>query len=469
MSPTKRRALVIAVRSSLLAAVLFVSPIPIVRLGMHQVEKRIAGGDLEGAERLLSFFGAFSNYPLLPQVLEARIHGVRCELSARKGLDRDAMEHFVKELSILAGREPGPDGITQLQPDEAGASVLRFRKGFAAWSRGYAGWIESSPDVLPEFDRAFLAGITARGDEGEHVASSSGSDGSVRELFRRAGRGEGRDDIIGFLAAHGAELTKARRLSDGSGPIGGGLAGIGEAADHFRILVLDFIRSCQTHDEAAVSTAFVRCGRVLRRIESEPSMVALLVVIGLRSQWMEVMETLVDGDALSFPTRQGLVHEWPLCRSNPEFPPLCFRFEYASFRKIYVDSYLGGDWETASPAGRRLFTRQLEMAFARQEALAASVAPDADAAASRKVFASLQEAGNLSPKILELRQRFSKTIYGTNVLGEEDGRDFAKAIDEWIVTINDAVATPRLGRLDDALKELREREEHLLRRLKSSP
>jgi hypothetical protein len=379
------------------------------------------------------------------------------------------MEHFVKELSILAGRDPGPGGINHLKPDDAGASVLRFRKGFAAWSRGYAGWIESRPDTLPDFDRAFLAGIPSRGDEGENVVSSSGSDGSVRELFRRAGRGEGRDDILGFLAAHGAELAEARRLSDGSGPIGGGLAGIGEAADHFRILVLDFLRSCQTHNETEVSTALVRCGRILRRIESEPSMGALLVVIGLRSQWMEVMETLVDGAALPFPTRQGLVREWTPCRSNPEFPPLCFRFEYASFRKIYVDSYLGGDWETASPAGRRLFTRQLEMAFARHEALAAALAPDADAVASRNVFASLQEAGNLSPKILDLRQRFAKTVYGTNVLGEEDGRDFAKAIDEWIVTINDAVATPRLGRLDDSLKELREREEHLLRRLKSSP
>ena len=110
MSPAQKSVTSKIARTSLVVALLLGTPIPIVWFGAKEAEKRIAAGDSDGAERMLSVFGALSTYPLLPRVAEARVHGVRCELSARKGLDSDAMDHFVKELSILSPKGLSPKG-----------------------------------------------------------------------------------------------------------------------------------------------------------------------------------------------------------------------------------------------------------------------------------------------------------------------------------------------------------------------
>lgn len=472
MPVAKSRALAIAGRSVLLAGLLLASPIPIVRLGTHLAEKRTAAGDLDGAERLLSFVGAFSTYPLLPRLVAGRIHGARCELSAAKGLDRDAIKHFTRELSTVAGRDPKAGAATGPAMKEDEDSALRFRKGFDAWSRGYAGWMGNSPQVMPDFDRAFLppapetfgGETTKSGTETVSASAEPDASGPLRELFRRAANGEGLGEIAGFLAAHDDRLMEARRLGDGSGPVGGGPEGIAEACDGFRLLVLDFLQSYQNDNGEGVLQSLARCGRLLERIETEPSLAVLLASLALRTQWIGAVETAVEGGPLDSPTRLGLVRELTRYRSDPEFPSLCFRFEYAFLRRIYVDSYLGGSWETASAAGRRLFVRQLELAFDRYKALAEAVSPGADPGVSEGTFRALDESVKLSPRIRALRKRFVTSFYGSGELTEADGRDFAAAIEEWIVFFNDAAAIPGLGRLDDSLRELREREDRLISR-----
>lgn len=471
MSPAQKSVTSKIARTSLVVALLLGTPIPIVWFGAKEAEKRIAAGDLDGAERMLSAFGALSTYPLLPRLAEARVHGVRCELSARKGLDSDAMDHFVKELSILTGHDLTTEATDGEEGPGPAASLLRFRKGVEDWSRGYAAWIESAPESMPDLDRDFLVPVleTETDADPDSVSGDPAFVESLRELFNRATRGEADDEIAPFLGRHSHELEEARRWSDEPGPGGEGIAGVGEASDLFRILYLEFLRSCQNHQEPEALASFARCGRILRRIEAEPSLVALLVIFTLRSQWTGSTDELVERMPLSISFRQGLARELTRYRSDPEFPPLAFRYEYASSRKIYVDSYLEGNWETASPAGRRLFVRQCELAFARHEALAAAVSAGADPKVSEMTLSALHEAGNLSPKILELRLRISRVFYGSKALTEADGGDFAKATDEWVVFLNDSIAMTRLGRLDETLRELYEEEARLIRKLESEP
>jgi hypothetical protein len=101
--------------------------------------------------------------------------------------------------------------------------------------------------------------------------------------------------------------------------------------------------------------------------------------------------------------------------------------------------------------------------------LAAAVSAGADPKVSEMTLSALHEAGNLSPKILELRLWISRVFYGSKALTEADGGDFAKATDEWGVFLNDSIAMTRLGRLDETLRELYEEEARLIRKLESEP
>lgn len=466
MNPTGKNLLKAIARSVVIASLLLTAPIPIAWYGTKEAERKLAAGDPGGAERLLSWIGAFSTYPLLPRLAEARIHGVRCELSAQRGLDRDAMDHFVKELSILVGREVNSGSAVVQDGRPPVLSPLRFRDGVEAWSRGYAEWRKSAPEAMPDFDRDFLAPV-------REIRPEVGESGppldpryveSLRDLFNRVRKGEGAEEIVAYLERHAHELERARQWSDGTEAVG-----IEEATDGFRILFLDFAGSCQTHNEAEALKAFARCGRMLRQLEARPSMAALLVNHALRSQWIASVETLLGARSLPPSTRQGLARDLTRYRSDPEFPPLCFRYEYASSRSIYVDSYLEGGWDKASAAGRRLFVRQLELDFALYQALAAAVSPGADPGVSGRTFHELHEATKLSPKVLDLRRRFAKSLYGSGALTEADGRDLAAAVDDWVALYNAAAAVPRLGRLDDSLRELHESEDRLIGKLESGP
>ena len=463
----------IAVRSVLIASLLFSSPIGIVWFGAVEAEKRVARGDLPGAERWLQVIEALSTYPLLPKLVEARVHGVRCEFSSARGDYSEAMDSFLREMSLWAGRDLAHAGTKAPEEKTAGLSSLRFRKGAEAWQRGYGEWIVSSPASMPDFDREFLPPAPANGED-LNPSSSDRTEAvddevyleTLRDLFNRASRGERMDEIQTFLDGHPAELEAARRLASESAGVA--IPETAKAADAFRLLVLDLIRSCQTHNESGTLEAFDLCGRILRRIEAEPSLVALLATHALRTEWCGALEILRDHALLSPPVREGLARDLNRYRSTPDFPELCMRHEYAGLRETYVDSLLDGNWETASPSGRRLFVHCLERLFARQSALAAALAEDADPGESSKTFSRLHEVDGVVKRLLVFRKTIAGSFYGSDPLTEQDGRDFAGAVDEAQVVLLDGIVTPKLGRLDESLRELRARENELIEILRKN-
>lgn len=471
MAASRKRVIGIAVRSVLIASLLFSSPIGIVWFGAIEAEKRVARGDLPVGERWLQVIGALSSYPLLPNLVEARVHGVRCELSAARGDYSEAMDSFLRELSLWAGRDLAHAGTKAPEEKTAGLSSLRFRKGAEAWQRGYDEWILSAPASMPDFDREFLPPAPASGEDLNPPLSDRTKPAddeayveTLRDLFNRARRGERMDEIPTFLEGHPGKLEEASQLASGSAGIG--IPETANAADAFRLLVLELILACQTHNDTGALEAFDRCGRILRRIEAEPSLVALLATFALRTEWCGALEVLRDQALLSPLVREGLVRDLTRFRSTPDFPALCMRHEYAGLRENYVDSLLDGNWEAASPSGRRLYVRCLELLFARQSALAAALAEDADPGESSKTFGQLHETDWIEKRLLALRKKIAVAFYGSHALTKQDGRDFAEAVDEVQVVLLDGIVTPKLGRLDESLRELRTREDELIETLR---
>jgi hypothetical protein len=139
----------IVVRAVLLAALLLGSLLPLVWLGSQRAEKSIASGTLMEAERWLALLGAFSTYPLLPTPVRARIEGVACQLALAQGRKSDALEHFRKEIAILAGREIN---------SEAKPSILALL-GSTALRSGWHTALErlAAEDALPPATKGGLA------------------------------------------------------------------------------------------------------------------------------------------------------------------------------------------------------------------------------------------------------------------------------------------------------------------------
>lgn len=190
--------------------------------------------------------------------------------------------------------------------------------------------------------------------------------------------------------------------------------------------------------------------------------------ISMRSDWIDLIEAGADGRSLSTETLRTIAETVESNPMPPDFPEECFRHENEELRALLSDSLLGGSWADATPEGRRIYERATQWQlshFQRCTRIAMPEAGDSEAATLSSEFRNQSLLGSAS---LEARRHFSKLVYESTALTEEDGAAFADSYIGLVAASVLSSALPQPGPLGKTLQDLYEREASLITRLGGS-
>lgn len=469
-----RRGLAIFLQSTIAFAGLIA--VFLVALNVHlgyrtsRAEKKLRAGSPVAAVEDLSKLSGFANSRLLTRRTGARIHGILFEAKLATGPASEAIPHFSAELERLNDSSQFSSRLpSAIQPPE---KWLEGRRGAEEWKKGYRSWFDAAPSLPPNqiFEFSPKPKPPVLGNAWPALRKSFPEDfeqGELIEWVRSWSKGRNESGTIRGQD-FAPQWEALRRNSDLEGWNAPRIQGMKALTAGGRVVMVRFALDCDSGNEERAREAVQMGYQIFRWNHQAPSFLALMSEISMRSDWIDLIEAGADGRSLSTETLRTIAETVESNPMPPDFPEECFRHENEELRALLSDSLLGGSWADATPEGRRIYERATQWQlshFQRCARIAMSEASDSEAATLASEFRNQSLLGSAS---LEARRHFSKLVYESTALTEEDGAAFADSYIGLVAASVLSSALPQPGPLGKTLQDLYEREASLITRLGGS-